>query len=573
MILLLCLVTILLADSLTPSCAVTMQVLVLVPALEKNEDHGVLFSRQEKGWEMIKGAKIALESIRQNLLIESDCELEIAFIDCNDFNGLSNAISHVALNSRESNNTVILSLIGMFCPDEIQITSFLATKFSLNIGAVLVGGYNWNLFHNSHSIDSQTFYLLPPPSLLIEALNLIVKECEWITLSLISDISDPFYLTVAKQVYALLEKSVMSFTQFDKHYNFSTKQDSKIFFVSMNLKKAFNMLCSAYHHNQTWPRYVWIVHSHLQEDFKMYSQHASSKPMCTFEQALEGVILVQHLLTPENVSQKLVSGITYDDLLRLYYNTTKPNPYANILHDAVWTLALALNSSSLDVNKFSNDAISNIIRSQNFQFNGSSDHVSFAGETRQSTQQAIYQIRGGMLLSLGHVKNGTLFASRHMSAVCEVQQDSKQGMRLLYVILSTDLAILTIFTTVLTVLYFHFRNRESIKATSVTLSVLMFIGCYLLLLYMAVSDLYYVKPQYEHFPSNYKKIECLIRVWASGLGTPSVLIYGTPSSQGGKSLSYIYVPSFTKVFIKRCPMLLHRTPNDSKLNSPDSLDS
>ena len=83
------------------------------------------------------------------------------------------------------------------------------------------------------------------------------------------------------------------------------------------------------------------------------------------------------------------------------------------------------------------------------------------------------------------------------------------------------LLVFAFFLTLVTVnliLYVYFHKEPEIKATSVTLSMCMFLGCYILLLYI---PLYLVT---SLTPTSFL---CMWRVWFTGLGLPFPLILGT----------------------------------------------
>lgn len=83
-----------------------------------------------------------------------------------------------------------------------------------------------------------------------------------------------------------------------------------------------------------------------------------------------------------------------------------------------------------------------------------------------------------------------------------------------------------IICTVMLVLFLYFRNEPAVKATSVSLSMLIFIGCYLLVLhtYLLNSTL---------LPSLYKQSDelrncmCTLRTFLNGVGFPIALILST----------------------------------------------
>ena len=78
-------------------------------------------------------------------------------------------------------------------------------------------------------------------------------------------------------------------------------------------------------------------------------------------------------------------------------------------------------------------------------------------------------------------------------------------------------ALCFVFNTPLLVLYVHFHNEPSVKSTSVCLSLLIFIDCYLLTAYtiVAIAD---IPPRIDL---------CMVLVWLSGLGISLPLILTT----------------------------------------------
>ena len=90
------------------------------------------------------------------------------------------------------------------------------------------------------------------------------------------------------------------------------------------------------------------------------------------------------------------------------------------------------------------------------------------------------------------------------------------------------IGILFCFLVVTTtmILYFHFRNQPEIKATSVPLNVLIFIGCYLLLFYLFLLNST-ILPSYHKRSSSFRNFVCIFRVWIHGLGYLIALILST----------------------------------------------
>jgi hypothetical protein len=98
-----------------------------------------------------------------------------------------------------------------------------------------------------------------------------------------------------------------------------------------------------------------------------------------------------------------------------------------------------------------------------------------------------------------------------------------RGSKLETVMSLTFFLLSLVFITVNLILYFVFRKEAEVRATSFSVSMCMFLGCYLLVLFLPAL-LYQGEPQYS------KALEtfiCNLLVWLSSLGLPFSLIFAT----------------------------------------------
>ena len=135
----------------------------------------------------------------------------------------------------------------------------------------------------------------------------------------------------------------------------------------------------------------------------------------------------------------------------------------------------------------------------------------------------ILQIRNGTATQVGSYNpvTGQLVLDQEIDPIQDVQ--STEIPRILYYlpfpiagILLTVTGVCIILTTIILVLFIYYRRSAEIKATSINLSLLMFVGCYLLFistLFNTVSDLIdYDGPFF-----------CNIVTWSAALGMSFVL--------------------------------------------------
>ena len=80
--------------------------------------------------------------------------------------------------------------------------------------------------------------------------------------------------------------------------------------------------------------------------------------------------------------------------------------------------------------------------------------------------------------------------------------------------------------TITLVLYFYFRKEPAVKATSVSLSAIIFIACYMFIFYLFVLNSTLLS-SYHQLDSSVRNFICVFRVWIHGLGFPVALILST----------------------------------------------
>ena len=254
----------------------------------------------------------------------------------------------------------------------------------------------------------------------------------------------------------------------------------------------------ALQHNFIWPEYVWIV----------YNIQFSK---CTF--AMEGVIL----LNKEQTSNDILPQEWSNEVLDININSTlsshnilSKSRYLSLLYDSVLAVALAEQ-----------------LNFTNATFPGISGQVQIR-EGKRLSNISIIHIQNYSDYEIGYYDTAskklyTLEDNILFKVVNTPRDNVVTGI--------TDLdfiIVLSIFTvcigivTVTLILYTYFHNEPEIKATSVTLSMFMFLGCYISLLFI---PLLYIEGQPEF--TLLLDVICMWLAWFCGLGLPFPLILGT----------------------------------------------
>lgn len=505
-----------------------LRIIAYVPMLHKSEtvvpSHSYAWQR---GWETICGAQIAVEMINKDASLLPNNTLELVPVDsllCDDYDSLATFLELV-LQDKSRNN--IVGMIGLFCPLEFQIITRLASRFGIS---VQISGSSSPVAFSEAGIIPGLYHLVQSDSEKTRALLQFMERHDWTCLGVITDSTDTLYLNTATLIRKLARQCTHDITVKDFVVNryhdniidaITTVGGTRINLISTSLVNSLKILCEAYLRNLSWPDHLWIVMDHQNKDF--ISAMSQSGLECRTEKILDGVIFIEEQLEPEDHTEHLAFGLTYKELVNLYSNSCSfgVNPYVNILYDAVGVVALAANARMRHGNEVS--------------FNGASGRVEFSQEEknkiRVNSRVLIYQVLNGSKESLAMYKNRSIVFTNPNKLVfmipgCSNPESKTLRSPITSVILNMDTMIWFVIVTVILILFCCFRKKASIKSTSLPLSMLMFAGCYLMLLYVTISDSYYL-PQYANLSPRYKEFECVVRIWLHGLGLPSGLILAT----------------------------------------------
>ena len=349
-----------------------------------------------------------------------------------------------------------------------------------------------------------------PLSHYIDAITSLIDRLDWTYIGLITD-STNYQLYAAelllKKLHSIPEMTVSPYVRLglsNEDYIRALQQveiyRTKVIIIMASEEVTCTTLEYALQHNFIWPEYVWIV----------YNIQSSE---CSI--AMEGVILLnkEQINIIDLKSQLWINEVLDINISSIFSGHTKLNKsrYLSLLYDSILTVALA--------------------EQLNFT------NASFPGISGQ------VQIREGKRLSnisIIHIQNYTDYeigyydtASKELHTlednnpfkVVTIPRDSvltvHDGITDLDVIFVLNIfAVCVGIVTVTLILYVYFHKEPEVKATSVTLSMCMFLGCYISLLFVPL--LLINQPEFALLD-----IICMWLAWFSVLGLPFPLILGT----------------------------------------------
>ena len=432
----------------------------------------------ERGREILPGALEAVDDINRKhsgiveggklVLFVADTGLVTSY----NYPYSGNVLEVIA--NLTSQNARILGIAGLLHPTLLNILH----AFQLHI---------FSLVHFSGvPPTSNVTYMTAFSSTIIDSLLAFMEVMSQTRIGIITEINNSFHLRFLEEIIANVNASIRVSIPFDHHQEsfasvIKTVSSSNVYIIVLNVSPllVLPILGEAYEYKLTWPKYAWILQSYRFNDIP---QNFNKK--LSIQNILEGLFMFQLINEePTFESGRNEEGINVD--------RDQQNPYAYLLYDSVWMLTVPANQSII-----SNQSINTL--------SPSSNHI------------YIYQVVN-CTSSYAGVYNGQSRMLENFTIGKFINSDLPV-LRLLPSPYFLSLPVLCfVVNTILLVSYIYFRNEPSVKSTSVCLSLLLFIGCYLLIAYtiLAIAD---IPPRIDL---------CMVLVWLSVLGTSLPLILTT----------------------------------------------
>ena len=328
----------------------------------------------------------------------------------------------------------------------------------------------------------------------------------------------------------------------------------RIIFVESTARLTRKVLCLAYHQGMIYPNYQWVSELLYDSDFYREADfnYGGTRYYCSprdFSTAVNGLLYYFIRFQPDTKNMSTFSGLSYNQYLTEYkvedeayecsvrsmYNLTT---WTNPVYDAVWALALALNSSlpELDANNITftsesrnrQDKITAIIQRHllSLDFQGISGRIRFDNETGfLSKTMDLYQysnISSSVSKRIGFYRSGELTIFPSANPVF-IDDDFPHTLRCLntviaviFIIIEITALLLAIPVHVINVVY---RNYTTIKASSYRLNQFIFVGCYLVI----VSAVFYALSETIKLHSSTQTGLCNFILWTANMGLTLIL--------------------------------------------------
>ena len=351
--------------------------------------------------------------------------------------------------------------------------------------------------------------MLPMSSVLLDAVVQLSKGVKWTRVGVISDSFHPSFVASAQHLLRMLSAQNVAVSPYielgrqDELYAVEIiKQYAvKVIVISAGIDKVVRVLCATRDEGLVWPDYVWIVHS-------LTAAEVESQLNCGHVDSLEGVVFVSSSII------RASSASSTEHCNRTIQSFT--SAHARLVFDSILLLSLAARWTTA-----SNVGVQAVL--SDVRYTGLSGKIVFDSDGQLGWQLPLLQLRNGSDVVLGIYANNTLVLMKDF-----VEDFPPSDLEYVYPpyiplwLSLLEVTLLTVFITVVLALYIFFRKEPEIRATSTSLSLIMFLGCYLLALYLAMLAL---SPFIGPIAGNFNI--CSLLVWLSGVGISLPLIYAT----------------------------------------------
>ena len=393
-----------------------------------------------------------------------------------------------------------IGVIGDIDRNTANILHTLASRSNFNL--TLVAAIAPSSFVPVTGLSLPNLLVMKPLSHYIEAIVSFVDQWNWTRIGLISD--DSLYYQYAAEL--LLEKlkennhtevtpiltvnnnsSIVRSIKTVKEYN------TYIIVVTMKQDHACLVLEEAEKENMVWRKYAWIV----------LSERSEAKTLVC-KDSLQGVFLL-------NIDE--TESIYLDDPGALIPEFQQlPRSLYPTLHDSVSAVNMSFKLER--TNSLTYPGLTGLVEFQNGKRVYNIGIVQAFSNTT-AIYVAYYDPKSQLvplhdILATGDSPQGSTLIVTYTTSVGTVATSM-----LAYI-------ISIIFVTAVLILYLHFRTEPEVKATSITVSLGMFIGCYLMLSFVPLLLIESNPDSILGQPGN--DIVCNFLIWLSGLGLPIILI-------------------------------------------------
>ena len=440
-----------------------------------------------RGWEILSAAQAAANGINNDSSILPNRNLQLIPFD--SYDEIEMIQQFVAITYHQSSQNV-QGLTGFFSNKAISLLLPLARQ--KGIIATLTSDVLVYRNHGGHILATST------PATMANVLLTFIQRMNWERLGLITESTESYFFDVAASILQIADVSKTTVIspyielQHDLESAISeiVSYNTKVIIVSLPAQRRAQLIDLINKTRLLWPNYAWIFYGYGIEQFPSVSE---------LENPISGMFMIQSQIKPNTLETMLASN-------SLGNASFKYNGLANVMHDLVILTALKLNNSQ------------------------STDQLSII-DYNDDTSFSVFHIWGWTKVLIATVYSNLSITILNKTVLQMAPNDdlpikSIDPPTAYTVVMASLIIVLTTFVTLVLFLYIYFRKEPEIKATSFTVTLLLFTGCYFNLLYMILL-VFFDNPAFNALSPQHQNAICNLLQWFSGIGISFPLMLAT----------------------------------------------
>ena len=418
------------------------------------------------------------------------------------------------------NRKRVAGIIGPGCSASAHVISSLTGREPLSLLNIHIAG-SLNLSNRTRYPNS--FGTLDSTEVFVRASLALMKENNWTRVAAFYDESRLYYAStlfaLLGEVEALNAKSngsdsdidVFVSAVYDNYIPFAALQQTKkrVIFLLVGPDLLGKIVCLAYHEKLVYPAYQWITVSRTLDEMaaEVNFRYAGKHYLCNGEEmyaSANGSLIIHYRLNPLNENMLTDSGLTYQEFIQKYNQRVivhnrdlgdmiAPSFWASSYFDAVWSLALALNSSQygmgipLSEYNYGQLTVTEVVRSKllELDFEGVSGRIRYNHDTGYVNRIVdIFQVTNGSTLLVAYFNSNRITFNGEANFISDTFSEYEvvafvhQELGIVLMVLVCLIFTLLAAVHMLTIIY---RKHRFVKASSPKLTHFVFVGCYLLI--------------------------------------------------------------------------------------------
>ena len=467
----------------------------------------------KRGEDILSAAQVAVNAVNNDsssFLLNYDLQL-IPFDSCKDENKILQQFLAVAYYQSFQS---VQGLTGFFSHKAVSLLLPMVRQkriiMTLPSEIFIYRNYGKGILATNSPVSAAT------------VLYTFVKKMNWERFGLITESTDSYFfktaaslLQIAKVNKTVVISPYIELQSLESAIHKIVSYNTKIIIVSLPAQRVAQMICLLDKMGLLWPDYAWIFHSCQIEYF-----HGLPAAGCHLDKAVRGIFMIQSQIKANHLETKLASNITFfeydlSSLLEMSdIESENTSMLAQITHNLVLLTAIELNKSCYQC-----------------RTNQVNTHNPISYDITEKYYN-IFHIWGWSKVLIGTVYSNLSITIVNKTVMETAPKDDLSGSSSIdppvgYTIgIAFFIIFLAFFVTLTLTLYVCFRKQPEIKATSFTVSLFLFAGCYFNIFYL-IFLVYFDHPAFSTQSTQHQNAVCNILQWFSAIGISLPLMLAT----------------------------------------------